>query len=219
MGHAPPAEHGRREVKAISDTFERMADEFEIRRLIDNWVAWRDSGADFDRFATLWHPEGRMVATWAQVGAAEFIARGKAAFDNGTKSLHLLGGTSVDLEGVRAFAQTKVAIMVRGQVHGVEVDVTCFGRFCDFVEKLDGRWLLYLRQCAYDLDQMIPTTPGASVELDRALLDGFPEGYRHMAYMQTQAGIEVKGDLPGIRGPEMEAVRAKARTWLAGGAI
>ncbi|HWE99265.1 MAG TPA: nuclear transport factor 2 family protein [Caulobacteraceae bacterium] len=203
----------------MNNAAQPFIDEFEIRRLIENWVVWRDSGADFDRFATLWHPEGRMIATWAQVTGAEFVARGKAAFENGSKALHLLGGTSVDIAADRAYAQTKVTIMVRGEVHGVEVDVTCFSRFCDFLERVDGRWLLYLRQCAYDLDQMIPTQPGRLLELDRKLLDSFPEGYRHMAYMQTQAGIQVAPDLPGMRGPQMEAAREKARTWLAGGAI
>ena len=46
-------------------------DREQIRRLIEDWVIWRDSG-DWDRFLTLWHPEGRMMATWFQGTAAEF---------------------------------------------------------------------------------------------------------------------------------------------------
>lgn len=66
----------------------QFADEFEIRRLIENWVVWRDSG-DFDRFATLWRPNGQMVAMWRQAPAAEFIARSKTGLAAGSKALHV----------------------------------------------------------------------------------------------------------------------------------
>ena len=190
-------------------------DEFEIRRLIENWVIWRDSG-DFERFATLWHPKGQMIVTWSQSSAAEFTQRAKAFFEAGSKSLHMLGGSSIDVSGTRAIAQTKVAIMVRGNVHDVEVDVTSFGRFVDFLEKVDGRWLLCLRTVIYELDQLIPTEPGRRVELDANLLNAFPDGYRHLAYLLRQAGAEVKRDLPGTRGPEVEALMAQTGAWLAG---
>jgi hypothetical protein len=203
----------------VSFSEQQLLDEFEIRRLIENWVVWRDSGVDFDRFATLWHSKGQMVVTWCQASAEEFTARARAGFENGGKSLHMLGGSSVEVSAKRAFAQTKVAIMVRGLVEGVEVDVTSYGRFVDFLEKVDGRWLLYLRSVIYELDQMIPVEPGRRLELDRELLNSFPEGYRHLAYMFTKAGIDVKLDLPGTRGPEMERIRAQARTWLAGEAL
>ena len=195
------------------DTF---LDEFEIRRLIENWVIWRDSGVDFERFAKLWHPEGRMVVTWCQASAAEFIARGKAFFEAGSKSLHMLGGSSVEVSATRAIAQTKVAITVRGRVDDVEVDVTSYGRFFDFLEKVDGQWVLYLRHVIYELDQMIPTEPGRHIDMDAALLNSFPEGYRHLAYLMAKAGIDVKRDLPGTRGPEVEALYTRGQQWLAG---
>ena len=194
---------------------EQFLDEFEIRRLIENWVIWRDSG-DFERLAGLWSPNGQMLVTWSQSSAVEFAARAKAHFDAGSKALHLLGGSSIEVSGTRATAQTKVSIMVRGRVHDVEVDVTCFGRFVDFLEKQDGRWLLCLRTVIYELDQMIPTEPGRRVELDTDMLNEFPEGYRHMAYMQRQAGMQVKRDLPGTRGAAVETLMAQTHAWLAG---
>jgi len=200
----------------LSKLDEHFLDEFAIRRLIENWVVWRDSGVDFERFATLWHPHGQMSATWCQATAPEFIERGKAAFERGGKSLHMLGGSSIEVAATRAIAQTKVAIMVRGQVHDAEVDVTCYGRFYDFLEKVDGEWLLYMRHVIYELDQMIPTEPGRRIELDRDLLNSFPEGYRHMGYMFRQAGIEVLPDLPATRGPAVEALYVRGRAWLAG---
>jgi len=53
--------------------------------------------------------------------------------------------------------------------------------------------------------------------LDEALLGQFPEGYRHLAYARTRIGYQVKRDMPGQNGPEVEALYARGRAWLAGG--
>jgi hypothetical protein len=151
----------------------QIGDEFEIRRLLENWVIWRDSG-DFVRFASLWHPQGRMVATWLQASASDFIARSRVGFERGAKAIHFLGGSIIEVSGTRAIAQSKMTIMARGPVHGIEVDVACHGRFFDFMEKVDGCWLLWLRQPIYELDRMTPIEPARGVELDRALLSSFP---------------------------------------------
>jgi hypothetical protein len=66
---------------------------------------------------------------------------------------------------------------------------------------------------------MVPASPGAHLTLDPELLSRFPEGYRHLAYLQTKAGFEVKRDMPGARGPEMEALIERGRRWLAGEAV
>ena len=44
---------------------QNLADQLAIRELIENWAVWRDS-FQWDRFRTVWHPEGRMWATWFQ---------------------------------------------------------------------------------------------------------------------------------------------------------
>ena len=50
--------------------------------------------------------------------------------------------------------------------------------------------------------------------LDGELLGRFPEGYRHLAYLQTQVGYEVKPDMPGLEGPELEELYARGAAWL-----
>jgi SnoaL-like domain len=164
----------------------------------------------------VWHADGRMMATWFQGTADEFIAVSRAGFDKGVSILHFLGGNSVDLAGSRAVSQTKMTISQRARVHEVPVDVVCTGRFYDFLEKRDGRWGLVLRQPIYEKDRMAPVDPAAHLTLDPALLQRFPEGYRHLAYLQTQIGFTVKPDMPGLKGPEVEALYARGRTWLAG---
>jgi SnoaL-like domain len=193
-----------------------MVEHLEIRELLENWIVWRDAG-DWERFATVWHDDGRMIATWFQAGAAEFIAGCRKSFEAGMVGLHSLGGTSIDVNGSRAVAQTKMQIVQRGQIHGVAVDVTCLGRFVDALEKRDGRWGIVLRQPVYELDRMTTVEPGATLELDPHLLQSFPEGYRHLANLQTQMGFQVSRTLPGTRGPEIEALGTRMRHWLAGG--
>lgn len=192
-----------------------LLDRLEIRQLIDNWVVWRDAG-HWDRFRTVWHDDGVMQATWTQGTADEFIAMSKAGWAKGVNILHFLGGNSVDLAGSRAISQTKMTISQRATVHDVLVDVVCTGRFYDFLEKRDGKWGMVLRQPIYEKDRMDPVDPAAKLTLDQALLNSFPEGYRHLAYLQTQIGYKIKMDMPGLKGERVEALYARGQGWLDG---
>jgi hypothetical protein len=195
---------------------EHAADRFAIRELIENWVVWRDAG-DWDRFAGVWHDDGRMMATWFQGSARDFIGVNRDGFARGVRILHFLGGTSIDIAGERAIAQTKMTISQRASVDGVLCDVVCTGRFYDFIERRAGRWGLVLRQPIYEKDRLDPVDPAAHLALDRDLLSQFPEGYRHLAYLQTRIGYEVKRDMPGLTGEAVEALYARGRRWLDGG--
>jgi hypothetical protein len=191
------------------------ADKQAIRELVENWVLWRDSG-DWDRFRTVWHEDGRMMATWFQGSAEEFIKASREGFARGVNILHFLGGHTSDIAGTRAIAQTKMQIMQRAAVHNIAVDVVCTGRFYDFFEKRVGRWAIVLRQPIYEKDRIDPVDPAAKLALDHDLLVRFPEGYRHLAYLQTQNGFNVKRDMPGPKGPAVEALYARGKAWLAG---
>ncbi|HEY6524859.1 MAG TPA: nuclear transport factor 2 family protein [Solirubrobacteraceae bacterium] len=192
-----------------------MSDAEEIRELVANWVVWRDAG-DWERFATVWHEDGVMMATWFQGPAAEFIRVSREGFERGVRILHFLGGTSVDLRGDRAVAQTKMTITQRTTVEGVECDVVCTGRFYDFLERRMDRWGLVLRQPIYEIDRLAPVSGGPGPALDADLLGQFPPGYRHLAYIQSRIGYEVKRDMPGLTGPEVEDLYARGAAWLAG---
>ena len=188
-----------------------------IRELVENWALWRDAG-DWDRFATVWHEDGWMTATWFQGPYAEFIRVSRQGFESGVSILHFLGGTSVDVAGERAVAQTKMTISQRADVHDVTVDVVCTGRFYDFLERRDGRWGIVRRQPIYEKDRMDPVDPAATVTLDRAQLVRFPVGYRHLAYLQRELGFSVRDGLPGLTGAAVETLRVEGHAWLAGAA-
>ena len=192
------------------------SDDLEIRRIVERWALWRDAG-DWERFATVWHEDGFMMATWFQGSAADFVRVSREGFERGVRILHFLGGGTVELAGDRAIAQTKMTISQRATVHGVVCDIVCTGRFYDFFERRDGRWAIVLRQPIYEKDRLDPVDPGASLVVDPELLGRFPEGYRHLAYAQTQIGYDVKPDMPGLDGPQISYLYERGAHWLAGG--
>jgi hypothetical protein len=192
-----------------------VEDQRIIRQLVENWAVWRDA-LMWDRFRTVWHDDGRMMATWFQGTADEFIKVSQEGYERGVRILHFLGGTSIDIASVRAIAQTKMTISQRASVDNVVCDVVCTGRFYDFWEKRRDRWGLVLRQPIYEKDRLDPVDPAARLELDKNLLAQFPEGYRHLAYLQTRIGYKVKTDMPGLDGPEVAALYARGEAWLKG---
>ena len=190
-------------------------DKLAIREVVENWVIYRDAG-DWDRFATVWHPDGWMTATWFQGSARDFIEASRKLFDRGGNILHLLGGWTCDISGTRAISQVKMTINQRAPVDGFLVDVTCFGRFYDFFEKRNGRWGIVRRQPIYEKDRLDPVDPCVVLKLDASLLARFPEGYRHLGYLQTRNGFTVKDNLPGLRGSAVEKLYVEGNAWLVG---
>jgi hypothetical protein len=191
------------------------SDRLVIRQLVEDWAVLRDARM-WERFRTVWHEDGVMQATWFQGSRDEFIKVSEEGYARGVRILHFLGGSTIDVAGTRAIAQTKMTISQRAEVEGVLCDVLCTGRFYDFLEKREGRWGIVLRQPIYEKDRMDPVTPGAVPVLDKALLERFPPGYRHLAYLQTRIGYTVKPDMPGLKGPEVEALYARGAAWLQG---
>ena len=192
-----------------------IVDRLAIRETVENWVVWRDAG-DWDRFATVWHRDGWMTATWFQGPAAEFIRVSREGFEKGVNILHFLGGHSSEVAGTRAVSQTKMTISQRAPLDDIPVDVLCTGRFYDFFLKEQGRWTIVRRQPIYEKDRLDPVDPSARVILDGELLARFPVGYRHLGYLQSKNGFQVKKGLPGLKGAEVEKLYAEGRAWLAG---
>jgi len=194
-----------------------LDDRAAIVEVVQNWALWRDAG-DWERFRGVWHEDGWMTATWFQGPAAQFIEVSRAGFEKGVSILHFLGGSSVDVKASRAIAQTKMTISQRGDVDRETVDVVCTGRFYDFFEQRKNRWAIVRRQPIYEKDRMDPLDPSARLKLDPDLLGSFPEGYRHLAYLQTRLGFKIKLDLPQLKGPAVEKLYRQGRAWLDGAA-
>ncbi|BAS11998.1 pea pathogenicity protein 2 [Arthrobacter sp. Hiyo8] len=193
----------------------QLLEKLRIREVIENWAVWRDAG-DWNRFRTVWSPEGEMMATWMQGPAEDFIQASIEAWNKGVSILHFLGGSSIDVAADRAVAQTKMTITQRADVEGVSCDIICTGRFYDFMEKQNGEWKVVLRQPIYEADRIQTVKPGKAPDLDPALLEEFPAGYRHLAYAQSRIGYSVKTDMPGLTGPAVEDLYDRGFRWLKG---
>ena len=194
-----------------------IEERLRIVEVVHNWALWRDAG-DWERFRTVWHEDGWMSATWFQGPAERFIEVSRSGFERGVSILHFLGGSSVDVQGTRAIAQTKMTINQRAPVDGVLVDVVCTGRFYDFFEKRADRWAIVRRQPIYEKDRLDVVDPAATLALDAQRLTSFPEGYRHLAYLQSKIGFRIKMDMPGLKGDVVQALYARGARWLQGDA-
>lgn len=193
-----------------------LQDELYIRQTVERWAVWRDAG-DWERFATVWHPDGVMMATWFQGHHKDFIRVTQEGWKKGVSILHFLGGSAIEINGDRAIAQTKMTISQRGDVEGVMCDVVCTGRFYDFMVRHEGQWKVLHRQPIYEKDRIDPVDPAAQLKLDQAALASMPAGYRHLAYIQTRIGYNVKMDMPMLTGPEVDNLYHRGANWLAGG--
>lgn len=186
-------------------------------RLVQDWVLLRDAGS-WDEFESVWHDDGWMTATWFQGPFAEFVEASKQGWAKGVQIAHFLGGSTFQSRGDRMIGQTKMKIEQRTTVDGIEVDVTCSGRFFDFFERRDGVWGIVRRQPIYERDRLDVLDPGSQLKLDPARLAALPVGYRHLGYVQELVGYEVLRGLPGLRGAEVELLYSEGADWLDGAA-
>ena len=190
---------------------ELVSDKLQIREVVENWVVWRDS-ADWERFATVWHSDGWMTATWFQGPASEFIEVSRRGFEAGVNILHQLGGFSCEVAGGRAVAQTKMTIHQRASLEGIPTDVVCWGRFYDFFEKRDERWAIVRRQPIYEKDRLDPVDPSARLETRRRSAGRLPRGLPLPGLPADQGRLHREAGSAGAAGRTgAEAVRRGRR--------
>jgi len=200
----------------VDPRLEERLDRLALLELPGQWFILRDT-QDWEKFLALWHEDGVMMTTWGGRATPEEFTRAAAAgFERGDRMLHTTGGMAIELAGTRAIGQSKMRIMQRGPVEGVLCDVTCIGRNYDFFEKRGGRWGFVLRQPIYERDEIVPVNPGDTVTLDPQKLARFPEGYARLAYLQEGLGYTIKTDMPVLTGPQLDALYAQGKAWLAG---
>ncbi len=212
-------ERGARRRPACRARSEERRSALAIRDLIESWALWRDTGT-WDRLRTVWHADGRMRATWFQGTADEFIAGQPRGLRSRRALHHILGGMTIDISGQpRGDADQDgdpAARADRGRrlrLHSASAGSTISSRS----GAAAGAWC-----CASRSTRRTASTrcePGKTPKLDPELLARFPEGYRHLAYLQTRQGYTVKPDMPGATGPELEALYRRGAAWLKGEAL
>jgi hypothetical protein len=190
-----------------------LLERLEIAELVQSWALYRDAG-DWDKLKETVHADGIMTATWFQGSFEAFISAMQDAWRKGSSSQHFQGGTVVEVLGTKAIAQTRMAILVRGKLEDVSVDVNCLGIFYDRVEKRDGQWRIAKRNVIYDKDTLTPVHAGDVIQLSSERLMRFPEGYRHLAYLQSFNGGNVNPELPTARSEASIKLKLETQQWL-----
>ena len=190
-----------------------LLERLEIAELVQSWALYRDAG-DWDKLKETVHADGIMTATWFQGSFEAFISAMQDAWRKGSSSQHFQGGTVVEVLGTKAIAQTRMAILVRGKLEDVTVDVNCLGIFYDRVEKRDGQWRIAKRNVIYDKDTLTPVHAGDVIQLSSERLMRFPEGYRHLAYLQSFNGGNVNPELPTARSEASIKLKLETQQWL-----
>ncbi|MDM0036864.1 nuclear transport factor 2 family protein [Variovorax sp. J22P271] len=188
----------------------------EIARVAQDWGLARDAGR-WNELQALFTPDAVMHTTWFVGSASEFIERSREAAKAGARVQHFIGTSSIEIHGDRAIAETRMILTVRGKLQGLEVDVTCQGRFYDFLSNANG-WRIQRRVPIYERDRMDPLAPGAVLDLDPERLARYPEGYRHLAYLQTTGGARIGTDLPTPHSDALARLCAEGSAWLGGDA-
>lgn len=186
-----------------------------IERLLRNWGLWRDT-CRWDRLRQTYAPYAQMKTTWFSGTAVDFIEASVRAATRPATVLHVMGPSTIEVCGERAIAETRVMLLLRDRLEGEEVDVTCYGRFVDRLTKQSARWLILSRAPIYEKDCLVPVRPGAALVIDEAVLADLPQGYRHLAYLQTLAGAQIQRDIPGHNSEEQQQMYADAQAWLSG---
>ena len=194
-------------------TSNALLDKLALHDVVQSWALYRDTG-DWEGLQSTLHPSAHMTATWFDGPFTDFILAVKASWRKGSSSQHFLGGTVSQIVGDKAIAQTRMTIMVRGALQGHEVDVSCVGRFYDRVVKNDGQWKILKRNVIYEKDRMDLVNPGTLLELDAQKLAQFPEGYRHLAYLQSSHGAQVSPHLATSQGEGFDRLVQEAQAWI-----
>ncbi len=191
-------------------SIDRLADRDAIAQAVANWALWRDTGR-WEKLAALYTPDAIQHTTWFVGPASEFIDRIKKMSG---RSQHFMGACSVELNGERAIAETRLVLLVRGVLQAVEVDITCYARSYDRFLKVDGEWRIARRDMIYEKDRLDPLDPSASLKFDYDELIRYPTGYRHLAMLQAAMGQRITPNLPIPGSEALIRLYEEGERWL-----
>jgi hypothetical protein len=198
-----------------SSALRTLLDRAEITQVVQDWGLARDT-CRWEKLRSFHTADGKVQTTWFVGSAFEFVERSRQAAAAGAQVQHFIGAATIELSGGRAVAETRMVLQVRAAVHGVPVDVTCYGLFHDlFVRNADG-WRIQQRVPVYEKDRIDTLVPGQKLELDAERLAALPDGCRHLTYVQSLGGAQITPDLPVPGTAALERLYAQGRDWLSG---
>ena|ERR1700733_7752956 len=191
-----------------------LIDQMEILQIVQGWGIMRDSGRlDLLRetFAS-----GALMHTSSSSGPAdEFLDKaGKAAPSGGT-SQHVFGGANIEIRGDKALSDSRMLVMSRRSVHGVEVDLTAFTRLFDRFVRTSAGWRILERFPFYERSRLDLVQLTDRLKVDLAPFADYPPGLRYVAFVQKANGRDVPEQTLFMNGNGFSGIQAQWREWLA----
>lgn len=199
----------------MNDTTDLLLD-VEIRHVIQHWALDRD-GEQWDALLLdAFSADGQMVTSWSTLPERDFVSASSKGMNQAQyQSRHNSGANRVDLNGNRVLAATKLTMMLPGELHGTEVDVTVQGVSSDRFVTTERGWKSLLRRSLYGSSRIDAVIPGASMVLDPTVLDRYPAAYRYLAYFQVAHGAKVPTDMLNPASKQLQSVIADDHAWIA----
>ena len=191
-----------------------MSDEADsrraIRELVESWVVWRDAG-EWERLRTVWHDDGRMMATWFQ-GTRRRLHRGQRAGLGARRPHPPFPRRHLDRSRRRPRRRPDEDDDLAAR-RGARYlcDVVCTGRFYDFFERRDGRWGLVLRQPIYEKDRLDPVDPARSWRSTPACSKASRRATVTSPISRPRWGTPSRTTCPGSTGPRSSRSTRAAR--------
>jgi hypothetical protein len=200
----------------LADATSAVVERDAIRNVIAEWASARDTG-QWEKLRSFYAPHATMQTTWFEGSADEFIERSAKGFGGSARAQHLVGASVIGLCDTRAIAETRITLLLRAALGQAQVDVTCYGRFYDFLESNGSKWRICKRVPIYDKDRVDPVDPADQLDIDHEVLSRVAEGYRHLAYVQSRAGANVTKGLIEPGSVEEQHLYREGAEWLAQG--
>ncbi|CAL9648149.1 nuclear transport factor 2 family protein [Streptomyces sp. enrichment culture] len=159
----------------------------------------RDRGW-WNQLSEYYHPEARIQTSWFSGSIAEYIDASKKMAVSDPAG-HRLGQPAIRVNGGRAVAEVPMTIEFRGEVLGVEADLTVYIRFLHRIERRN-EWRLLSSVAIFERDTITPAVPGTPLTIPAGRLAGLRPSYRLLTLWLTERGHAVSQDRYGLDRPE-----------------
>jgi ketosteroid isomerase-like protein len=212
---------GGRLAMDLTERLERVADEFEITKVLSDWAYARDNG-DWDVLADCYHDDATMNISWISGPASEFIEQSKgmlAAIKPNAFNKHNVGDARINVNGNRATSEVHIELISRMSNEDFEFDCITWARFLDLFEKRDdGVWRIFQRTMVYEKDRLDPVNPDQvpAGYFDNMNLDQFPPEARFLCYRLGLRGYAPEPNIVPVKSEAEKQLRADAKKWLEG---
>ena len=182
----------------VKGRLEEAADRSEILDLAMRSMVYRDRG-DWDQLIKCFHPEARLVTSWFEGNAHQFILDSRSMMhghDQGDSQKHIAANPRFILNDVRALGEYYLTLHQRRKIDGYLFDFQTWSSVLDMFEQRDGEWRLLSRWMIYEKDRMDPHKQGevpASFfeEMD---LSPFPDALKYHCWRNARSSGQMPSD-------------------------